>query len=326
LRASSTKRALPATFARNGKLKLAARPAHYETLARAAERMRRDVDTDIELIDRARVRDEIDSDEFFGGLLQKRSAQMHMGKFGAGWRQPPSAAARASTRTRSPTGSSGSRRNGHAHRDPHGARRRRGEQVLVATGATRHGGYGSYGFWRRRIVPIGSFIVVTEPLGRERAQSVLSGRRTYTTTANLHHYFRLTQTTGSCSAGARASRCRARNRMRRAASCCRPALARTFPRFADARIDYCWGGLVDLTQGQAAACRRTERAVLFDGIQRTRRADVGPHGTVHGPRDGGRAVGQSVARPCLVRDSGPLRPPWFLPAIGLYYRLKDKLN
>ena len=57
---------------------------------------------------------------------------------------------------------------------------------------TRHGGYGSFGWLRRRIVPIGSFIVVTEPLGAERAQALLRERRTYVTVANIHHYFRLT--------------------------------------------------------------------------------------------------------------------------------------
>ena len=64
--------------------------------------------------------------------------------------------------------------------------------MLLATGATRHGGYGSFGWLRRRIVPIGSFIVVTEPLGAERAQALLRERRTYVTIANIHHYFRLT--------------------------------------------------------------------------------------------------------------------------------------
>ena len=64
--------------------------------------------------------------------------------------------------------------------------------MLLATGATRHGGYGSFGWLRRRIVPIGSFIVVTEPLGADRARALLRERRTYVTIANIHHYFRLT--------------------------------------------------------------------------------------------------------------------------------------
>ena len=71
-------------FERNGKLKLATRAVHYEALARSAERMRREVDPDVELIDARRVRDEVGSERFVGGLLQKKSAQMHMGRFAHG--------------------------------------------------------------------------------------------------------------------------------------------------------------------------------------------------------------------------------------------------
>ncbi|MFT2526252.1 FAD-dependent oxidoreductase, partial [Escherichia coli] len=41
----------------------------------------------------------------------------------------------------------------------------------------------------------GSFIVVTEPLGAERAAAMLARQRTYTTVANIHHYFRMTPDT-----------------------------------------------------------------------------------------------------------------------------------
>src|SRR5258706_251047 len=116
-----------------------ATPAHDESLARAAERMRRDVDTDIELIDRSNIRHEIDSDQFFGGLLQKRSAQMHMGRFGAGL---AAAAERRGARIHANTVATRLERistNGHAHR-VHAARRIiEPKQVLVAPGATRHG-------------------------------------------------------------------------------------------------------------------------------------------------------------------------------------------
>ncbi|MEO8137346.1 MAG: FAD-binding oxidoreductase, partial [Betaproteobacteria bacterium] len=61
--------AIDCNFERNGKLKLAARPAHYDTLARGIERLRREVDTGVELIDGARIRSEVDSDQFCGGLL-----------------------------------------------------------------------------------------------------------------------------------------------------------------------------------------------------------------------------------------------------------------
>jgi glycine/D-amino acid oxidase-like deaminating enzyme len=71
-------------FTRGGKLKLAAKPQHYESLARACEVLRREVDPDVEMVPASGIRDEVDSDEFFGGMIQKKSAQLHMGKFAAG--------------------------------------------------------------------------------------------------------------------------------------------------------------------------------------------------------------------------------------------------
>jgi len=318
--------AIGCDFARNGKLKLAARPAHYESLARAAERMRRDVDTDIELVDRSRIRNEIDSDQFFGGLLQKRSAQMHMGRFGAGL---AAAAERRGARIHTSTIATRLERiaaNGHAHR-VHTARGAVvAKQVLVATGATRHGGYPTYGFWRRRIVPIGSFIVVTEPLGRERAQSVLGGRRTYTTTANLHHYFRLTPDDRLVFGGRARFALSSPQSDAKSGELLRAALAHTFPRFADAKIDYCWGGLVDLTRD------RLPRAGEHDGLYYS--MGYSGHGaqmSVHMGQCMARVMaGEAAANPW--RDlawpaiPGHFGPPWFLPAIGLYYRLKDKLS
>ena len=316
--------AIDCDFARNGKLKLAARPAHLAGLERSAERMRREVDVDVEIVDAARIRDEIDSDEFHGGLLQRRSAQMHMGRFGVGL---AAAAERHGAKIHADTVATRLERvaaSGHAHRvhTPRGTVR--ADQVLVATGATRHGGYGSFGFWRRRLVPIGSFIVVTEPLGRARAESVLRARRTYTTTANLHHYFRLTADDRLVFGG------RARFALSSPASDAKSgailqaALAHTLPRLADARIDYCWGGLVDMTRD------RLPRAGEQNGLYYS--MGYSGHGaqmSVHMGQCMARVLaGENEANPW--RDlswsaiPGHVGPPWFLPAIGLYYRLKDQ--
>ncbi|HMC44932.1 MAG TPA: FAD-dependent oxidoreductase, partial [Caballeronia sp.] len=74
-------------FVRTGKLKLAAKPKHFEKLARTYEVLRREVDPEVELIPADRMRSEIGSDGFHGGLLQRNGVQMHMGKFGVGLAQ-----------------------------------------------------------------------------------------------------------------------------------------------------------------------------------------------------------------------------------------------
>ena len=80
--------AIDCDFARRGKLKLATRPAHLEALSRSADRLVADgVDTDVQILHAPRVRAEVASDRFVGGLLYKRSGQMHMGRFAHGLAQ-----------------------------------------------------------------------------------------------------------------------------------------------------------------------------------------------------------------------------------------------
>src|SRR4029450_5610410 len=71
-------------FKRVGKLKLAAKPEHYEKLARSQALLAEEVDPDTRMVPRADLRTEIGSDRYFGGLLFEKSAGMHVGKFGQG--------------------------------------------------------------------------------------------------------------------------------------------------------------------------------------------------------------------------------------------------
>ena len=71
------------------------------------------------------------------------------------------------------------RLNGHAHRltTPKGSITAR--QVLLATGTSA---VGPLSYFRRRIVPVGAFIIVTEPLSTERLDSLVPNRRNATDT------------------------------------------------------------------------------------------------------------------------------------------------
>lgn len=312
-------------FQRNGKLKLATRPVHYEALARACERMAREVDPDVELLDARRVRDEVASERFVGGLLQKKSAQMHMGRFAAGL---AAAAERrgAQIHLNTPVQSLQRQGRGHEHvlHTPRGSVR--AGQVLLATGASQHGGYGSFGWLRRRIVGIGSFIVVTEPLGAERAQALLAGRRTYVTVANIHHYFRMTPDHRLVFGGRARFAISSPTSDQKSGDILRRGLVEMFPQLADVRIDYCWGGLVDMSQD------RLPHAGERDGLYYS--LGYSGHGTqmsVHmGQRMADTMLGNAAANPWRDRPwpaiPGHLGPPWFLPAVGLYYRLKDSLS
>jgi glycine/D-amino acid oxidase-like deaminating enzyme len=313
-------------FSRTGKLKLATRPAGLDALRRSAERLHADgVDTDTEILDADRVRAEVQSDRFHGGLLYKRSAQMHMGRFAGGL-----AAAAEKRGAQIHTGTCVQRierlGGGHAHRlqTTHGPVT--AQQVLLATGATRHGGYGSFGWLRRRIVPIGSFIVVTEPLGAARANALLAERRTYVTVANIHHYFRLTADHRLVFGGRARFAVSSPTADAASGEILRAGLADTFPRLSKVRLDYCWGGLVDMTQDRLPHAGEREGLYYAMGYS--------GHGTqmsVHmGQKMAAVMAGDADANPWRDRSwpaiPGHIGPPWFLPAVGMYYRLKDRFS
>jgi glycine/D-amino acid oxidase-like deaminating enzyme len=317
--------AIDCDFVRHGKLKLATKPAQLEALSRSAERLVRDrVDIDVEILDAARVRAEVESDRFAGGLLYKRSGQMHMGRFAGGLAQ---AAERHGAQISTGTCVQRLERlgRGQAHRVHTSRGSLLAQQVLLANGAARHGSYASFGWLRRRIVPIGSFIVVTEPLGAERASALLRERRTYVTVANIHHYFRLTPDHRLVFGG------RARFGVSdpvsdaKSGEILRAGMVETFPSLAGVGIDYCWGGLVDMTQDRLP--HAGERDGLFYST------GYSGHGTqmsvLMGERMAAVMAGDASANPWRGREwraiPGHLGPPWFLPAVGLYFRMKDRL-
>ena len=311
--------AIDCGFHRPGRVKLAAKPEHFDKIARAYELLRAEVDPDVALVPPERIGEEVGGSAFHGALIQTRSAQMHVGRFGVGLAE---AAARAGAQVFENARVSRIERLG-------GGRRRlvtsRGaieaEQVLIATGATT-----PFGWFRRRIVPVGSFIVVTEPLDPALLDRVIPNRRNYVTSKNIGNYFRPTPD-GRLLFGGRA-RFAISNPTEdaRSGEVLRATLAETFPELAKVRLDYCWGGLVDMTAD------RLPRAGEHDGMFYA--MGYSGHGVQMAVRTGQCMAevmnGSPKANPW--RDlawpavPGHFGPPWFLPFVGAWYRLQDRLH
>ncbi|MGN8157493.1 NAD(P)/FAD-dependent oxidoreductase [Salinisphaera sp. SWV1] len=312
--------AIDCDFRRCGKLKLAAKPAHFRSLAAAHTLMNDAFGAHTTLFDASGIRDEIGSDTFHGGLLMPDAAQLHVGRFGIGLAE---AAARRGATIHEHTPLTGIDKNGTRHRLATPRGNASADQVIMATGASRHG---PLGWYRRRIVPVGSFIVVTEVLGRETLDRLLKKRRNYVTSRLIGHYFRATPDDRLLFGG------RARFSMsggradEKAGAILKHGIRTTFPELEAVGIDYCWGGLVDMTRD------RLPRAGRHDGIHYA--MGYSGHGVQMAVYMGGvladRVAGRADRNPfrelAWPAIPGHFGTPWFLPAVGAWYRLKDRFQ
>lgn len=308
------------SFARVGKIKLAAKPEHYDKLLRSQELLAATVDPDTHMVSRADLAGEVGSDRYYGGLVYRKGAGMHVGRFVRGLAE---AAARRGVEFHEHTPMTGLRPapgGGHIVETPTG--RLHAKQVLLASGTSQTG---PLGWIRRRIVPVGAFIIVTEPLPVATLDKLLPRRRMSVDTKNLVNYFRTTPDNRLLFGG------RARFAVSDPASdeksgaILRTALHEVFPELRDARIDYCWGGMVDMTRDRLP--RAGERKGIYYSM------GYSGHGTQMSTLMGSIMAEVMDGRTDLNpwKDftwpaiPGHFGPPWFLPLVGAYYRLKDKL-
>lgn len=308
-------------FRRSGKVKLAYKPAHFEGLRRDFDILSKTVEPNIKLLSPQEARREVASDAFHGGLLFDRSAMMHVARFGVGLAE---AAARRGARIFENAGVTALKRlpnGGFRLTTPRGSID--AQQVLVATGGNTRG---PFGYFRRRFISLGSFIIATEPLDEALARSIMPGNRTVTTTKNIGNYFRLTPENRLIFGGrARFAMSNPQSDAKSGAILNRKMLE-LFPRLAGARIDYCWGGLLDVTPD------RHPRAGQHDGLYYA--MGYSGHGTQMSVLMGHVMTevmdGHPERNPFRDLDwraiPGHFGPAWFLPFVGAYYRFKDAIG
>lgn len=308
-------------FRRSGKLKLASKPQHYEGLARNFEAIHRAVDPDTALLTKADLAGEIRSDEFHGGMLQRKSAQMHMGRFVVGLGE---AAARRGAVIHEATPVTACRPDGKgwALETPKGSVT--ATNVLLATGAYTTP---AFPYFRRRIVPVGSFLIVTRPLTEAEIRAAVPGDRTYVTSLNVGNYFRLSPDRRLVWGGrARFSATSDHRSDAKSGAILRQSLQRIFPQLGDVAVDYCWGGLVDMTQDRFPRAGKAEGLHFSMGYS-GHGAQLATHmGEVMADLMMGRIDRNPWDGLPWPAVPGHFGKPWFLPFVGLYYKMLDRIR
>ena len=311
-------------FRRSGKLKLASKPVHVDGMKAACALIHKEADSDVVFLDQADLAGEISSTAAYAGMLYPKSAMMHMGRYMHGLATAVTCHGGDVVENAPATAM---HRDGDSWQLSTAKGQLTARNIIVATGAYS-GQFASkqFRYFSRRIIPVGSYIIATRPLTDAEIAVTVPGNRTYVTSLNVGHYFRLSPD-NRLIFGGRAQFSSKSDATSDAASAkiLRQALAQMFPALAGVEVDYCFGGLVDMTQD------RLPRAGQVDGKYYA----MGYSG--HGAQMSNQ-MGVVLADMILGKDNNPLAgmpwpaipmytgQPWFLPAVGAYYRFKDMIS
>ncbi len=251
-------------------------------------------------------------------MLSKKSAMMHMGRYVAGLAEAAHrrGALICEGATVTSIGREADRRRLVTSRGNLTAK-----EVLVATGAYTTP---NFPYFRRRIIPVGSFIIATRSLTEAEIAGIMPGNRTCVTSMNIGNYFRLSPDNRLIFGGrARFSATSDQRSDAVSGDILKAGLARIFPQLGAIEINYCWGGLVDMTKD------RFPRAGYHDGLWYA--MGYSGHGaqlsTHLGMIMADAMLGRGDANPLKDMDwpavPGHFGKPWFLPLVGLYYQMVD---
>jgi len=309
--------AIDCDFREVGHLELAYAPAHMAGLEHERESLA-SVGVDTRLVSRERIREEIGSDAYYGALIVGGSGLLHPGRYFAGL---AAAADRAGADLHEHVRARAVRRaadGGFLVETDRGTIRAR--DVFVATNGYTDGVVPSL---RRRIIPIGSYIIASEPLPEALARELSPNGRSFFDTKNFLYYWHVSADRRVVFGG-RASFMP--TSIERTAAILHKGLLEVHPQLAGFRIDYAWGGNVGFTFDRMPHAGRTAAGVAYA---------MGCCGTgVALMTHLGTKIGEWLAGgdpPVLARLRFPLVPapyegrPWFLPVVGEWYRLKDRM-
>ena len=304
-------------FSRCGALTLAAKRSHLPGLERSAHFLRHQLRYETQLLAPVDLRDEIGSSRYHGALLDPGGCSLQPAKYVQGLAL---AAERAGARLLEQIEVTRVRKRGAVFEVQTGRGSLRARDVLAATDGYTPPALAKL---RRRVVPIGSYIIATEPLTDEMARRLIPRGRVLSDTKNLLYYFRLSPDNRMVFGG-RASFTPASPR--RSAAILSKGMAEVFPELADINVEYAWSGKV------AYPMDHLPHAGQLGGIYYS--MGYCGHGVALATYLGTR-MGEVIAGAAQVPDLGGKRfkaiPlfngfPWFLPLAGGYYRTRDWLS
>jgi len=292
---------------------------HFARMVFDAENQPRGLEQRIDVVPRAQQSSEIDSDFYHGGCVYPDDASVDPTQLLLSLLRLASDSG-ASLVDHCPVDAINSTRDGFEVLTPRGVVQAR--QVLLAT----NGYTGPLSPWhRRRVIPIGSYQIATEPLGADRVRSLIPRGRNIVDSRRVVVYFRPSADGKRIVFGGRAAL--AEGDPLACVQRLQQMMGRIFPDLRSVRVSHAWVGWV---------------AYTFDTLPH-----LGQHEGIHycmgycgqgvplapyfGKRIGQQMLGLAEGRTALDQLPFPSRPyyrgnPWFLAPSVFAYRLIDAIG
>jgi glycine/D-amino acid oxidase-like deaminating enzyme len=316
-------------FARCGHLEVACKPKHFDDFRRTAEETARHFNHQQRLIPQDQLQSEIGSAIYHGGLVDDSSAGVNPARLVAGL---ASAAERA-----------GAAIFEHARVEEVQREGARGWKIATQRGTLRAqnvfvatSGYTSRvtPALQKKIIPIGSYIIVTEILPEKLAAELSPRNRMIFDSKNYLYYYRLTPDRRMLFGGRAAFFPETSTTIRRSAEILRSGMLTVYPQLRDAQIEYVWGGTLDF------AFDIMPHAGQLDGLHFS--LGYAGHGVAMSTYLGDK-IAHSILQPQNAKSSRDENPfaqipfpgaplgiyngrPWFLPFAGAWYKVLDWLT
>jgi glycine/D-amino acid oxidase-like deaminating enzyme len=313
-------------FARCGHMEVACKQAHFEEYEESAALIKREFNHTLSIIPKGELRAEIGSDIYYGGLVDEVSAGLNPARYVAGLAQAAQhAGARLYDHTRveaiETQKANGTRR--FLVRTSRGTLAAR--EVILASGAYTTGVTPSL---RRKVIPIGSYIIATEVLPDELAHELSPRNRMIYDSKHFLYYYRLTPDRRMLFGGRAAFFPENKNTVRRSAEILRRGMIEVYPQLRDTKVEFVWGGTLDF------AFDVMPHAGQLDGMYYA--VGFAGHGvaaaTWHGTKLAGLICGDPNDIPFdgIPFHNAPIGlrggHTWALPLAGAYYKVLDWLT
>jgi glycine/D-amino acid oxidase-like deaminating enzyme len=305
-------------YVRCGHIEAASKPGHFVSYQKTGELLAREFDHPVEIVPRTEQGSEIGTDAYHGLIVDSRSGALHPARYVRGL---ACAAQRAGVHLYEKAPALKIERNRHNFEVRTDKGTVETDAVLVATN-----GYtdASAPELRRRVIPIGSYIIATEPLNETIAMRSLPKRRVVFDSKHFLHYFRLSDDNRMIFGGRAEFMPPTTQSNRRSAEILRRDMAQVFPELKAVQVEFAWSGNVCFTRDMFPHAGR-----LKDGVYYA--LGYGGHGVALATY-----LGAKMADVILGKDDqNPFRDlrfntipfydgrPWFLPLAAIWYRFLD---